>query len=482
VRKKGNLHALIRSLSGSEKRYLRLHGFSGNDKANYLKLFAAVEKQDVADDESLKKIFKQEAFVKQLHVAKIYLSELILKSLRNYHSGNTITSSIHDLLRDAEILFRKELYESSLLKVRKALLLADKFEKLPLALECLQWERRVLLAMGRQGGDDATVTLEKEGVAISQLHQQYVYWHRTHFLFDLLKDDEAVTGLKNDEPATLQAKTLHKHLLYSYYFVNRQFQEAEEEISSLIAVLETESDRISDDPGSYVTAIGNKIGLLMSQKRWNEIEAMIRLMREVPVKYDLPRDSRFTVRLWLRIFNLELEVYRDTRQLEKGIQLSKDVKEYLTRHGPLIPPNYRIMLCFQSASIHFLKGNYTPSLHWSNEIVNENYGSTREDLQCYARILNLMIHYELGNILVIRYAVESFRRFFSKKKSLGEFEQNIFILFARLSKSPQQEHKKVFRYFRELLYPQDKQDTGAEDYLDFRKWMENKMQPSSGRR
>ncbi len=246
---------------------------------------------------------------------------------------------------------------------------------------------------------------------------------------------------------------------------------AEEEISLLIAHMEQDPARIEDDPGSYVTAISNKIGLLLSQQRWNEAEALIREMRNVQVRYKLARESKFTVRLWLRIYNLELEIYRDTRQLIKGVALAKEVETYMSSHKAAIPDDYSIMLCYQVACLYFLQNDFPKALHWTNKIINMNFDETRTDLQCYARVMNLMIHFELNNILVLRYVVESCRRFFKKKKRFNAFEQQILLLFSRLSLAEASGYKEIF-----MKAYQDNYTENVQDYIDIKGWIKSRLE------
>jgi hypothetical protein len=62
-------------------------------------------------------------------------------------------------------------------------------------------------------------------------------------------------------------------------------KKAEKHISDLIKFLEKYPDRIKEDPHAYVTAIGNKVGLYLSGKRWNEIPPLLQKIRDVPLKY-----------------------------------------------------------------------------------------------------------------------------------------------------------------------------------------------------
>lgn len=60
------LHDLIKSLTKSEKRFFKLHSALQSGPKNYLKLFEAIDKQPVYDEEEVKALFKKETFIKHL--------------------------------------------------------------------------------------------------------------------------------------------------------------------------------------------------------------------------------------------------------------------------------------------------------------------------------------------------------------------------------------------------------------------------------
>jgi hypothetical protein len=473
--KKGNLFLLIKSLSKSEKRYLRIYaGMSGRD-ANYLQLFDAMDGQKEYDEEQIRKKLKEKKFLSQLHVTKIYLTELILKALKNYHSDTSVHSKLLDLLKDIELLFDKELYDLCYYKIQKAEDLAGKYEKLSLLTEIFFWKRKLALAVSGNRKDIHSL-LVKEKEAIEQMNVLNTYWHHTINIGNLIHDDNfsrELTETKSNIAYALQSQVLHYHILYSLHFIKGDIKKAEKNISQLIKLLEKYPDRIKEDPHSYVTAIGNKIGLYLSDKRWDEIPALIYKIREVPSKYKLKNESRFTVRLWLRMFNVELEMYRDSRQLEKGITLMDEIQQFIEKRRKVIPADYILLFYYQFANIFFLKKEYLKSLRWLNEIINPNFGNTREDIQSYARILNLIVHFELNNIIVLRYAVDSCRRFLKKKRTEISSDKKLLNLFSKLSHAYPEEYQAIFQKAHTEIFPPDSRQT--QDYIDLKGWLEEKI-------
>ncbi|WP_257669961.1 hypothetical protein [Parapedobacter tibetensis] len=473
--KKGNLFLLIKSLSKSEKRYFKIYaGMSGRD-TNYLQLFDAIDAQKEYDEEEIRKKLKGKKFLSQLHVTKIYLTELILKALKNYHSDTSVHSKLLDLLKDIELLFDKELYDLCYYKIQKAEDLAGNYEKLSLLTEVSFWKRKLALAVS---GDlkDIHSLLVKEREAIEQMSVLNTYWQHTINISNLINDDHFIrklTETKSNIAYALQSQVLHYHILYGLHFMKGDIKKAEKHISELIKLLEESPDHIKEDPHSYVTAIGNKIGLYLSSKQWDEIPALIHKIREVPLKYKPKNESRFTVRLWLRTFNVELEMYRDSRQLEKGIALMDEIQQFIEKRRKAIPADYILLFYYQFANIFFLKKEYAKSLRWLNEILNSNFVNIREDIQSYARILNIIVHFELNNIIVLRYAVDSCRRFLKKKSTEISSGKKLLNLFSKLSHAYPEEYQAIFKKAHTELFPPHFRQT--QDYIDIKGWLEEKI-------
>jgi hypothetical protein len=61
------LFKLVRSLTKSEKRFFKLSSSLQSGEKNYLKIFDFIEKQEVYDEDELKKAFKKDGTSKKKH-------------------------------------------------------------------------------------------------------------------------------------------------------------------------------------------------------------------------------------------------------------------------------------------------------------------------------------------------------------------------------------------------------------------------------
>jgi hypothetical protein len=102
----------------------------------------------------------------------------------------------------------------------------------------------------------------------------------------------------------------------------------------------------------------------------------------------------------------------------------------------------------------------------------------RTDLQCYARLLHLIAHFELGNHDLLAYLVKSVYRFMAKMENLSAVEE---AMFAFLRESFHLSYKDVKPKLQALLdklkkYEHNPLEARAFAYLDVISWLESKLQ------
>ncbi len=454
---------------------------------NYIKLFDEIDKQDVYDEQKIKEKFTQEKFVKQLHVTKIYLSNLILKSLRNFHSSISKSAELKDLLRDIEILFQKELFNQCKYEIDKAEKMAIEYEDATSLIEVLSWKRKLLLATKNffQGKNEILKMLEVQDDSLKKIGNLSQYWKYTFSVFEEFNKGEnnfkkflSNPLLKNlSEDEFLQSKVLYYHIMFTVEIVKSNDDKAVEHLENLIELLESHPKRVKDDPSSLITAINNRVGMLLTAKDYKNVTPLIQKIRNLPEEYEIKNRSKITFKILLQAYNVELEMYRDTENIEKAKELVNSIVEFIDKNESIIPVDYKMLFYYQIGHVYFLAGEYSNSLKWLNEIISNRTSIPREDIHSYARFLNLIIHYELKNIYVLKYAVESCRRFLKKKRKLHNFENELLKFFAKLSVTLPEKHPALFSKLQEKLFAETDQriKNDALDYFNFEKWIDGKV-------
>lgn len=147
-------------------------------------------------------------------------------------------------------------------------------------------------------------------------------------------------------------------------------------------------------------------------------------------------------------FNENLEkqtfVYLYTAKLNKhflegtfteGLELIKPIETKLGQYHQYIDIHRVLVFYYKIASLYFGSGDNEQAIEYLNKIINLKVGHLRSDIQCFARLLHLIAHYELDNLQLVEHLIKSVYRFLSKMESLDavltqifEFLKNLFHL------------------------------------------------------
>lgn len=460
MKKKEFLFHLIKSLSRTEKRYLKIHFKHAGKEAIYMQLLAAIEQQEVYDEEVLKVKFKEYTFVKHFHLSKRYLYDLILQALRNYHREISQKAKVNDLLKNVEILYLKGLYPLAERDCKQAARIADTYELDTAKLDALFWQRKLIQAQAP--GDRRAIgeVVQEQSQVLTDLQQLNGLWQN---LLQLTPDPR--------EPRpSLQARILRANADYLQLLNERKIQEAETTLTELVNDLEKYPKHLKNDPSIWPANLNNLLGLLLFEKKQT---AALELIQKAKHFYaGLPQLDTPTIRLILRTYNIELELYRDRKDRLSAQQSIEDIQDFLQKQKGNVPRSYLLSFWFQFANLHFWDRDYEQSLHWINRVLNQNFKADRMDLQRYIRWLNLMVHLEMENFFVLRYYVGSMRRFLKKQGDLTPYEQILLRFFVQISTIGESDMKSAFSKLYHQLQGEMQvlQTQRVLDYINFLDW------------
>jgi len=98
-----------------------------------------------------------------------------------------------------------------------------------------------------------------------------------------------------------------------------------------------------------------------------------------------------------------------------GLVIAPSIEEKLKEYSLFIDSHRVLVLNYKIATLHFGAGNYSTCIDYLRKIINDQV-NLRSDLQCYARLVHLLAHYELGNDDLIDSLTKSVFRFMAKYK------------------------------------------------------------------
>ena len=135
-----------------------------------------------------------------------------------------------------------------------------------------------------------------------------------------------------------------------------------------------------------------------------------------------------------------------------------------------------LVFYYKIACLYFGSGNNEKAIDYLNKIINQKV-DLRTDLQCYARLLHLIAHYELGNFELLEYLIKSVYRFMAKMENLSMVEEEMFTFLRQSFHVGAHALKPEFEKLLDKLkkYEGNPLETRAFVYLDIISWLESKI-------
>lgn len=490
-----DLYRLIKSLNKSEKGYFKKFAAksASGSRQNYILLFDAIDELESYDENLLKKKLKDPSLVKQLAVYKVYLFNLILKSLHLYGAYENSESRLSEMLINVKTLVSKHLYKEADKVLKKAKELALKFDKTKFLYEILGTERHILMLMpGKNALEKRRKIFEEQQALlkyISDFHIQSWLCDQMTIFVDYEADYKtAENAAKIEEimsnpyladeniPQGYYSKMnfYHTHLIYSgsqnnnnkiFYYLKKE-----------IDFYETNIPFVEENPINYASALINFMLFSSYEKRQKDVDTAIAKLNTLKkrLKNKIPRETE--MQIFFHASNVEMIIFEKNCDIHKGRLKAKQIERDLAAYGNDVPVNIKALMLVNLACFYLIDDDHDSALESVNLVLNDPKLSLRNDVIEIARLLQLLIHYELGNYDLLEYLAESARKFFKAKKHSPKLENILVDFFRNAVKHPANEHKELFDElaFRLKASLKDLSGNTPQVYFDFVSWAESK--------
>src|ERR1700709_1326065 len=140
--------------------------------------------------------------------------------------------------------------------------------------------------------------------------------------------------------------------------------------------------------------------------------------------------DNFRIQAFVYITSAKINQHFMLGTFKEGVKLVPEIEEKLEEYDLFIDPHRLMVLNYKIATLYFGSGNYETCIDYLQRIINDVIG-LRNDLQCYARLLHLLAHYELGNFELMEPLTKSVYRFMARMENLTLLEEEILKFLRR---------------------------------------------------
>jgi len=454
------LFNLIQSLSKSEKRFFKLSSSLQEGEKNYLKLFETIEKQQQYNESEIKKKYENEKFIQHLPSEKNHLYKLILKSLRGYHSDNSINSILKQELKNIEILYNKALYKEGVKILKKSKKTALNHEKFYYLFELIRWEKLLIEEAYEQGEfkEDLNLLIDQEIMVIEKLRnlaEYHVIYSKINYIFrsgGFIRSDREraqVDEIANHHLIVGKNTALSSRAASICYYIQgfcnatkRDFSTALSKFQKTKFILDQNPLIKNDLQGRYVRTISNILTCLIATNELSNAQLLLDELNQLKDDKHF-RSIDIKVKIFTSFYNAQLVIFEKKGEFEKGIKLISEIETGISSFLFRLNKEQKILFYYRISYLYFGAGNHKEALKWMNKILNDNEQSLRQDIYSFSRLFNLILHYELNNIDLLDYIIKSTQRFLKKTEKNYKSEQVLIKYLKLLIKAANQEEKKA---------------------------------------
>lgn len=453
-------------------------------------MFYAIDKFDEYNEYKLKVKLKNHAFVKHLPVVKNYLFNLILKQLKSYYNEASVKSNLIDLMQNAEVLIKKALYRESYRVLLKAEKIAERYDFHVLSLDI--YDRLLRLNYDLLADNETTTySLEiysKQRIVfakISELAELKYLRNVYNSIFHSNESDEIKQQRKQELLKHPLLKPNHQFLSYKagvYYYhlrgrvlmngnTDQKKKEGYETFLKLVAHMEQDPELLKVSLINYTTALNNLIYVSHQLEKYEESLDLINKLNTIHTD-----NNYLSFRIKEKVIVNRLAYYLFTKKHKEGVVYIEKVEKELIENESMFNNSFFIASLDSFTMLYFLVGEYSKSLKWVNFILGYK-NIMRMDIQCFAKVLNLMIHYELKNYDHLEYILKSTENFLTKNNSFDSYHKMIVQFFKTiLQEANSQEIKKKFKALSKELATIENSESEKVMFklFNFREWAEKK--------
>ena len=486
---------LIHSLTKGEKRSFRLfvnRNNPGGDKL-FMKVFDVLASTDHYDESRLlKKVPNLKK--SQLSNVKAHLYKQILISLRNLYRNADHDITVREQLDYARVLYSKGLYKQSLHLLEKAKKGALSNQNYSLALNVINFERHI-------EAQHITGSMSDKATEIKELSEDIVRkvtiqndlsnfslsLYGFYLRYGYVKDKKDFRFVKEYFDSNHPKVDIHNLDFYEklvlfqsyvwYYNMTQDFPNYYRYAYSWVQLFEENEEKKYTDSAIYLKGIHNELNALFMLRRHDKFIPLLKQLEHLKSDEKLIRNHNLKS-LWTLIYFLHAinDIYLSA-DYHEGVQSIKPLENILESNTYNWDLNRIIVFYYKIACVYFGNDDWEETIFYLNKIINNYYPDFRADIQCFARILNLIAHFELGNDILVSYQVKSVYRFFIKMEDMGEVQKEIFAFIKRIPRMHRTDLMKEFKSLKNklIVLKNDPYERRPFLYLDIISWLEAKM-------
>ena len=434
------LHALIKAMTKTEKRYFRLTADMQKRKDNkdYLALFDMLDHEDTYSHALTKKI--QTHFPgKQVEPARKHLYHVIMKSLRQFEGDKDIDMRLANLLQESKILYQKGLVGASLSLIEKTKNISLAYERFSYFVVAAKQEILCLIRTQFAGIDETTLVQKQEKIREFLEEQTNAAQHAMLYEVLLLRywkngvvrSQKEITSM-NDlileeyqfissrRIKSFESRQLHLQFQSVYFLISGNPEGSLSIFRDLDNLFEVNRHLWEDNPTHYINFIDEVLHNLRAIEKYNELNFYFDRLRSLT-----PSSHHLSLVIKYVILSHQLHSACDRHEYPEANCIIGNKSLLEEKEIQQLPINLQTNTYLALARTYFGLGQYSTVLKIANGVLNKLAGSSQSNYSLFIifNLMHLQVNILLKNADYLFYAIRSLERKLKLEKKVYGVEQ-----------------------------------------------------------
>jgi len=462
--KSDSLLQLIHSMTKSEKRNFKLNSKKTGDTSKlYVKLFDHLDKYgNLNDSNILKRI--PELKKSQLSNLRAKLSKAILRSLRDINKEIYQEIKARERFDFAKVLYAKGQYRESLDMLQVVKRMAQDLHLSPLEYLAISFEKQIESQHVTKSMSPKAYQLAIESNSIikeleltNELSNLSLLLYARHLENGFVKNETEYQELhkyfyslipitENNELEFYQRLNLYQSYVW-FYHMAQDFVNYYRYAQKWVNLFEEYPSMKGPATVLYIKGLHNVLNaLFMAGKRKQFRENIEKLLQfNNDDQFRLSVNEKGQLQLFKYIHGIN-SIFM-TAEYEYGAQFADDLSNRIDNKEYPWDPSRIMVFNYKIACIHFGNGDLDKTITYLNRVEDNYSPRLKVDIQCFARVLNLIAHFDLGNDILVSYKIKSVFRFLLK---MGELEKVHSEILRFVRRTPKMQKSNLVLEFQKL--------------------------------
>lgn len=489
--KSESLIHLINNLTKQEKKEFSLY-ISNKPEKDYIFLFRLIDDKKVSDPEELKMSFLAAKPTSSFNTVVIYLFDLLIDILTRLRTEQDSYCLLFNELLHARVLYEKSMYQECFQVLKKVKEKAVYYENHFALLVAQRLELNYLLTLDFEDMDEQKLLNKQYKMnntlkSIRQLNEQSSLYEllkyrminrgasrsleETQKLDDLVTSEISIVASAGVE--NFEIKKNHQLFQANYFITVGDYKAAFNSFVELNKLFEENSHLWNNPPVYYLMTVE---GMLESLRIMHNYEGMNYFIEKL-TKLSSPSSS-FQLNVTYVIFIYRLFSFIDAGDFDKaGIWIAEHQASLIDKML-LLKEQQQAEMSLYIALIHLGNGEYRKARKRLSATIGRGHLYSLPLFRTI-RIVNVMIHYELGDVDYIQSEIRSIKREMSKNKGYNLKVESFLLKFLNYSfaDTNRKRRAEIWESMAEEVHAlyADKYETQILRKFDFVAWVEAKI-------